>query len=167
MPGAVIGIDLNFGFLGSIARHGDEFSRARLIKEGTGAIPFGAPVFLNADGTVQGASAAATADKFAGVAIRKVKSATEYFAPERARYEEKTTCDILERGSIIVDCPTGVPTAGGDVYVRIVTNGAREAGEFSADAVAGETIKLEGVKFGGAKDTKNAVELVIVERQGV
>ena len=49
MPGSTIGINMNYGFPGQASRHGDEVSRTRPIKAGTGNVKFGAPVIQNDD----------------------------------------------------------------------------------------------------------------------
>jgi len=118
MPGSVIGIQMDYGYPGQAARHGDEVSRTRPVKTGTSNIKFGAPVVLNTDGTVQLFGASNVAADFAGIAMRKVKSAVVYPYQNFGYYSADEPCDVLERGGISAICAWGTPTVGGTVYVR-------------------------------------------------
>lgn len=119
MPGTVIGIQMNYGFPGQASRHGDEVSRTRPVKAGTSDIKFGAPVVQNSDGSVQLFGASNVAADFAGIAMRKVKSATIYPYQNFGFYSAEQPCDLLERGGITAICAWGTPAVGTPVYVRV------------------------------------------------
>jgi len=169
MPGKVIGISLNNGYPGTIARNGDEVSKTRPVKVGTSNIAYGDPVVLNSDGTIQKFEAAGTDVTFAGVAIRKVKSALTYTV-QNAYYQPQEAADILERGSVTVQCNVGSPAIGGAVYVRVATNVAIPAGVvggFEAAADDANTILITDVQWGSTKDSNSVAELVILTRKNV
>lgn len=172
MPGSVIGITMNFGFPGQVSRHGDEISRTRPVKKDTENIYFGAPVIQNDDGSVQLFGEADTAEKFAGVAMRKVKSAKIYPYQNLGYYAPEEPCDVLLRGGISVVCAFGTPTVGGTVYVRTkVVDGTSPAGaavgDFGAEEEAGNCIALTNAKWSSDKDARNVAELTLLTRQGV
>ena len=172
MPGSVIGNSLNFGYPGQVARHGDEVSRTRPVKEGTANIPFGAPVVLNADGSVELFGAGKTAGDFAGIAMRKVKSATLYPYQNFGFYAEKEPCDILQRGGISAICTWGTPQVGGKVYVRTgITAGTSPSdaaiGDLGATNEAGNCVELQDVVWSSTADSRNVAEITIKTRKGV
>lgn len=175
MGGYAIGLDLNNGFVGAIARHGDEVIKSRPVHSGATAFPFGSPVVLYAsggvtDGTVQKFGASNVADDFIGVACRKVKQPTNFVDENFGKYYDTDICDVMERGSISVLCPTGNPQPGGTVYIRTALNANypnAQIGDFEAVADAGNQITLSNAKFYGFKDANNVAELVILQRTGV
>ncbi|MGM9572343.1 MAG: hypothetical protein ACI3ZR_09030 [bacterium] len=172
MPGSVIGINMNYGFPGQASRHGDEISRTRPVKKDTDDIYFGDPVVQNTDGTIQKFGAANTAADFAGVAMRKVKSAVLYPYQNFGYYKPEEPCDLLLRGGIMAVCAWGSPNVGADVYVRTkVVPGTSPAnakiGDFGAADETGNVVKLTGVKWSSAKDANNVAEITILNRQGV
>lgn len=172
MPGSVIGINMNYGFPGQVSRHGDEVSRTRAVKAGSGEIYFGEPVIQNTDGTVEKFSDGKTATDFAGIAMRKVKSAVLYPYQNFGYYREGEPCDILLRGGIMAVCAWGIPSVNADVYVRTkVVEGTSptgaKIGDLGAANETGNVVKLSGVKWSSAKDAKNVAELTILNRQGV
>lgn len=147
MPGTVIGKNMNYGYPGQISRHGDEVSRTRPVKASTSNIKFGAPVVQNTDGSVQLFGATNVAADFAGVAMRKVKSATIYPSQNFGYYEPLQPCDVLERGGVIAICAWGTPAVGGDVYVRtVVAEGVSPTGAAIGDFGA----EQEGTAVAGA-----------------
>ena len=170
MPGKVIGTQFNYGYPGTLARTGDEVSRTRPVKSGSADIAFGDPVVINTDGTVTKFGAAGTAATFAGIAMRRVKSALTYLTQSNGVYTASEPCDILERGAITVNVNVGTPTVGGAVYIRILANGAIPTGVvggFEAAADSTNTIALTNAKFGTTKDANGVAEIVIMTRQGV
>lgn len=172
MPGSVIGITMNYGFPGQVSRHGDEISRTRPVKKDTDNVYFGAPVVQNDDGSVQLFGATDTADKFAGVAMRKVKSAKVYPYQNLGYYAPEEPCDVLLRGGISVVCAWGTPAPGGAVYIRtkVVEETSPEGavvGEFGAEDETGNCVKLTNAKWSGDKDARGVAELTILTRQGV
>ena len=134
MPGTVIGVSMNYGYPGQISRHGDEVSRTRPVKASTSNVKFGAPVVQNTDGSVQLFGATNVAADFAGVAMRKVKSATIYPSQNFGFYAPEEPCDVLERGGVIAICAWGTPSVGADVYVRtVVAEGVSPSGAAIGD----------------------------------
>lgn len=182
MGGSVLGTDFIYGFPGTIARHGDEVIKSRPVHSGA-TIPFGTPVVLYkdngvSDGTVQPFGANDTSADFVGIACRKTKhsiSADENFG----KYHDNEIADIIERGSVMVVCPTGSPSPGSKVYIRVALNTTdypdAKVGDIEAvsDTVTnnGQTtynnLEITNCKFFSGKDANNVVELVILERQGV
>ena len=121
MPGTVIGVSMNYGYPGSISRHGDEVSRTRPVKASTDEIKFGAPVAQNSDGSIQLFDENFVAADFCGIAMRKVKSATIYPNQNFGFYSAGEPCDVLERGGIMAVCAWGTPAVGTPVFIRIGT----------------------------------------------
>lgn len=147
MPGTVIGNQMDYGYPGQASRHGDEVSRTRPVKASTSNIKFGAPVVQNADGTVQLFGASNVAADFAGIAMRKVKSAVVYPYQNFGYYSAEEPCDVLQRGGIMAVCAWGTPTVGTPVYVRIgITEGTSPAGAAIGDLGAA----AEGTPVAGA-----------------
>lgn len=182
MPGSVIGVQMDYGYPGQASRHGDEVSRTRPVKTGTDNVKFGAPVVLNSDGTVQLFGASNVAADFAGIAMRKVKSAVVYPYQNFGYYAANEPCDVLERGGISAICAWGTAAVGGSVYVRIgVTSGTSPAGAAIGDlgaaaevipGVGGDpdtvnTVELTNVVWSSTADARNVAELTMKTRQGV
>lgn len=180
MPGgAAIGTSMNVGFPGTFSRNGDCIIANRLVKStDTNNVNFGDAVFLNGDatgGTFSDAvqlAGAATFAAFAGIAVREVKSAEVYSpAPTLGFYAPGTPCDVLERGSAIVQyhafSSNPAPVAGGPVFLRIATNGAGTAiGQFESASDGGNTIALTNAKWQtGLLDANNNIELTLLSRQ--
>ena len=125
---------------------------------------------VNSDGTVSKFGASNVAANFAGVAARRVKSATSYPNQSLAYYAPQELLDGVERGGVCVVCNVGTPTVGGDVYIRIAENAEIPAGVisgFEAAADSTNTIKLTNAKWGTTKDSNGVTELIILTRQGV
>jgi len=169
MPGAVIGKALNFGYPGNVARSVDAIITNRIVKPtDTVSIGFGDPVVLNSDNTYSKFGATGTAAAFAGVAVREVKQSIVFANNVSGEYRATEPCDVIERGTVTVECKVGTPTAGGDVYVRIADNASIPAGViggFEAAADSTNTIKLTGVRWKTGKLDANRVgELTILTR---
>ena len=156
MPGAVIGKALNLGYIGKISRDGDAIVTNRIVSGESEAIDFGAAVFLNDDNTVrnvtvtgeQGSETSTdTIDKFVGIAVAEVVQATK-----------NKGCDILVRGSIIVEMGTGTPKAGGKVYFNFAT------GKFDATDPSTKGFAIPARFTTGYVDGKGGVEITILER---
>ena len=160
MPGKVIGKSLNYGYPGQIARTGDEVSRTFPVKSGT--INFGQAVQLNSDGLV-----IPFAGEFAGVAMRRVKSALSYIGQNLGQYIEGDACDVLERGSITVKVVAGTAKPGGKVYVYKTAAAGKAVGDFAAAADATNTTELTDVKFVTTADANGVAEIVILNRKGL
>lgn len=173
MPGSVIGINMTYGYPGTVSRHGDEVSRTRPTKLGENeVILFGEPVVQNDDGTVSKFAEGKAAAEFCGIAMRKVKSAVSYPNQNFGYYSNQEPCDILQRGGIMVICAWGTPQVGASVYLRtkVVVGTSPEnakVGDLGAVNETDNVIKLEGVKWSSGKDARNVAELTITNRQGV
>lgn len=160
MPGKVIGKSLNFGYPGQIARTGDEVSRTFPVK--AGPINFGQAVQLNADGLL-----VPFAGEFAGVAMRRVKSALAYTGQNLGQYIAGDACDVLERGSITVHVVAGTAKPGAKVYAYKVASAGKEVGDFAAAADGTNTVELADVKFATTADANGVAEIVILNRKGL
>lgn len=170
MPGKAIGISFNHGYPGSISRLGDEVTRTHPKAAASADIYFGDPVTINTDGTVTKLGAGATSAAFAGIAIRRIKGATQYLSQNRAYYTDQEPVDVIERGAVAVNVYVGTPTIGGAVYLRITANESIPAGVvggFEAAADSTNTVQITNVKWGTLKDANGVAELVILTRQGV
>lgn len=171
MPGSTIGIYMNYGYPGQASRHGDEVSRTRAVDKTSEKINFGAPVVLTEEGKVKAWGADSTADKFNGVAMRKVKSAKIYPYQNLGYYEAGEPCDMLQRGGISVICAWGTPTVGGKVYIRTAVGEAPNEnsviGDFGAEDDTGKCVELPGAKWSSDKDSRNVAEITLLTRQGV
>lgn len=170
MPGKVIGTALNNGYPGTISRSGDEVSKSRPVKTGTANIYFGDPVILNTDGTIERFGATGTDAKFAGIAMRKVKSALTY-VDQAAYYAALELADILQRGSVTVKVTEGTPAIGGKVYVCTVAGTTAAVGDILATAtpagVGATAVEITNVLFNSTKDTNGVAEIAILTRKNV
>lgn len=168
MPGSSIGITMNIGYPGSFARNADCIILNRgVLATDVNNVAFGDPVVLNSDNTVSKFGATNTAAQFAGVAIREIKQAQDYYTPA-GYYKPGTQADILTRGGICVQVNNGTPTAGGAVYLRTVAGSlATPVGGFEAAAASdgGTTILLTNAVFTtGNIDANNIAEITILTR---
>lgn len=174
MPGKAIGIELNLGYPGSVSRSIDTIITPRTVKsvitdntETEPSIIFGEPVILNSDNTYTRFGATGTAATFAGIAIREVKQATDYFSAAGS-YLPGETADVIERGSVTVKCNVGTPTAGGKVYVRIAANASIPngvVGQFEAAADTTNTVEITNARWKTNKlDSNGVAELQILTR---
>lgn len=176
---------LNNGFIGQISRTGERVVTSRPVLSTTpNPIPFGAPVVIipTAGGGDSYQSVADfiagagvfTAAKFAGVAVREVKTNLSYLAletlgtPQIGSYAQNEMAEALERGSINVQVNVGAPASQGPVYIRIALNGAIPAGVvggFEAAADGANTIQLTNVVFRtGVLDSNNVAEITLLNR---
>ena len=136
-------------------------------------LPFGMALMYDANGAVvlmQGSGV--TADRFAGVAGREMRSALSYIDQNTGAYTAGDAGSVFQRGSINVLCQKGTPKRGGAVYVRIIKNtslpNAVVGGfEAEADSTSANTVKLTGCQWGGSADANGVAELVILTRQNV
>ncbi|EKQ56276.1 MULTISPECIES: hypothetical protein [unclassified Clostridium] len=174
MPGSAIGIELNLGYPGSVSRSIDTIITPRPVKsvvtEGNETQPsilFGEPVILNTDNTYSRFGASGTAATFAGIAVREVKQATDYYAG-CGSYLPGEIMDVIERGSVTVKCNAGTPTSGGKVYVRTAVNTSIPTGvvgQFEAEADGTNTVEITNARWKtGKKDSNNVAELTILTR---
>lgn len=172
MPGVSIGIQTKYGFAGQVSRQGYPESRTRPVNASSANIAFGDPVVQNADGSIARFGAGNTPVQFAGVGMRRVKSAQSYPQQGLGYYAPGDNADILECGCISVVCNVGNPTVGpaSAVYVRTALNGSIPAGViggFEAAADGANSVLLTNCKWGSTKDATGIAELVILTQQGV
>lgn len=136
----------NIGFAGTISRQGERVVASRqVIPTGTYNLNFGDPAIeiQNATGgywqsvydaiTAAVSNIALVALQFGGVAVREVKTSLTYpngtpGIQQVGYYSPGQMADVLERGTIVVPLAVGTPTAGQQVYTRVVLNGAITAG---------------------------------------
>lgn len=174
MPGSAIGIELNLGYPGTVSRSIDTIITARAVKsvieneeEKEPSILFGEPVILNSDNTYSRFGANGTAATFAGIAVREVKQATDYYSAAGS-YLPGEIMDVIERGSVTVKCNVGTPTAGGKVYIRTAVNASVPngvVGQFEAAADSTNTIEITNVRWKTGKvDSNKVAELTILTR---
>ncbi len=184
---------LNYGFPGNVSRLGDPLVVSKPVLNGTpDNIQAGQPVVVipitgGGDAVVNvydyilssasgGQGGTFTAAKFAGVAIREVKTLLSYpvnpDVPQTMSYAPNQDCGILVRGTITVVINNGTPSSQGTVYVRKTAN----TGSFPNGVVGGfeaavsdsssNCVALTNVAFkDGAIDANNVAEITILERQ--
>lgn len=102
MRGQVIGKSMPHGYAGSYARQADMVVDTHPSE---GEIAFGAPVVLGTAGAVKPWEAASTAAKFVGVALREVKSATDYMNQNEGGYHKNEAVPVMKRGLCERDLP--------------------------------------------------------------
>lgn len=170
MPATVIGTSLNLGYAGTPTRQDENVVRARANSDST-AISFGSPVILYTDNTYKNWGASNVAADFAGVAIVNFKTNTSYVSSitSNGAYAVNEMTDVLEKGSVIVTCTEGTPTAGGAVYLMTVAGTTSPVGAFvatSTPAGSGATaVKLTNAQWATGKiDASGACELTILSR---
>lgn len=162
MSGFVIGKQLGKGFAGNVSRSQDTVISCFAAKGAE--IPFGAPVILNADGTVSRYSKGDSAAKVIGFAVREVKQAKDDGG--EAAYKAGEPVDVLLRGSVCVKVAAGTAAPGGAVYLRTGTGTGHTAGDLvaSASTTSGETAQLSHVVFASAADSDGIAEATVVTR---
>ncbi|KEI75885.1 structural cement protein Gp24 [Clostridium botulinum] len=174
MSGKAIGIELNLGYPGTVSRSVDTIITARKLqsniqdgKETASPVGFGEAVILNEDNTYSKFGEGNTANDFVGIAVREVKQTTDYYSSSGA-YFPNEIMDVLNRGSITVNCNNGNPTAGGKVFIRIKENPTFPlgiVGQFEAIADADNTVEIPNLKWATNKLDKNRVaEVTILTR---
>jgi hypothetical protein len=183
---------LNYGFPGTISRLGDPLVVSKAVLGTTpDAIAAGSVVVVipGASGgdsvvsafdyilaTAQGGQGGTfTAAKFAGIAIREVKSMTTYpVNPDTSQtmsYAPNQDCGFLVRGTMSVYVQNGTPLSQGTVYVRKTYNPAFPNGvvgglEASVSDSGTNCVALSNVVWkNGAMDANNVTEVTILERQ--
>jgi hypothetical protein len=183
---------LNYGFPGTVSRLGDPLPVSKPVLNGTpDNIQFGQPVVVipltgGGDAVVNvydyilatssgGQGGTFTAAKFAGVAIREVKTLLSYpvnpDTPQAGSYAPNQDCGVLVRGTISVLVNNGTPSSQGTVYIRKTYNAAFPngvVGGFEAQVSDSSTncVALTNAVFkDGAIDANNVAEITILERQ--
>ena len=161
-----IGGAMPHGFTGSYARQPDMIVNTRPAG-GAAQIPFGAPLKYDGKGAVVPMGAGDTADAFAGVAAREIKSSLNYLAQDAGGYAPGEAVSVFQRGSVNVLCQNGVPKLGGAVYGRVTADdrvptalvGGFEAVEAST---AADSVKLTNCQWAGPPDANGVAELRIL-----
>lgn len=170
MSGKSIGLSMNFGYAGNVARTPDTIIEAKVADPtNTANILFGQAVQIQANNMVKEASATLTASNFLGVAVSEVKQ-FQSFSPtqnstQQGFYAPGDTTDVLKRGTCTVICVHGTPAPLTGVYVRTALNVAfpsEKVGDFRADADGSNTIQLTNCAWQtGAQDANGITELLI------
>jgi hypothetical protein len=135
-----------------------------------GAINFGRPVVDLSGVSVDIPTYLLTASSFKasdfqGVAVREVKSATNYADQGTGAYAQGEAVPVMKRGRVNVICQNGTPAYNGDVYVRVEANASYPnavVGGFEASADSTKSVKLTNAKWRGAADGNGVAELAIL-----
>jgi hypothetical protein len=175
---------LNLGFLGNVSRIGERVIAARQVLASTpNPIKFGDACVIVPDstgGTLQSIAdfilggGTFTAPRFAGIAVRNVKTFLTYSTlgtvqtPQIGTYAPGQLAEALERGSITVKINNGAPVSQNPVYVRVLANGGIPAGVVGGlEAVADgtNTIVVPSVVFRtGVLDANGVAEITLLSR---
>lgn len=166
MNGQVIGKTMTHGYAGSYARQPDSVINTR--PAGTENIQFGLAVAYAADGAaVVPLGTAGAKNSFVGVAVREIKSATDYLNQNTGSYVPGEAVPVMMRGSVNVKCQRGTPALGGTVHVRTAVNESYPGcvvGGFEAEEDSGKTTLLDDCQWGGNADANGITELIILKR---
>lgn len=163
MRGQTIGNTMSHGYAGSFARQADCIIDTHPL-EGESVI-FGTPVVYGTNGAVKAFNASDTAEKFLGIVVREVKSATDFLNQNVGMYQPNEAVPVMKRGCVNVICQKGTPVAGGTVYVRTVKNESypnAEVGGFEAQEDSGKCVALSNVKWKGTTDNNGVAEVRIL-----
>ncbi len=156
------------GYAGAISRSVDDVV-ASFANTSNRSIPFGWPVFLDADGVGvvpinEDMTTANDAGRFVGIAVRSPsKTPDVYYDPANvaanstACYEKGEIVDVLTRGTVVVDATGSNPKPGMPVYFD-KTYGSASA--MNPDS----KIVVPGVFFRSTRDGAGRAEIVITER---
>lgn len=164
MKGQVIGKTMLHGFAGSFSRQPDSIIDTHPL-EGDAVLQFGMPVVYGTAGAVRAFDAGGTAENFLGVAIREVKSATDYLNQNIGAYQPNEAVPVMKRGCVNVLCQNGTPAPGGVVYVRTAASDTYPnavVGGFEAAADGANSVALTNVKWKGTADANGIAEIRIL-----
>lgn len=164
MRGQVIGKGMPHGYAGSYSRQPDMVVDTHPLI-GKEKVLFGAPVVLGDNGAAAPWGADSTAAKFLGIAVREVKSATDFFNQNEGSYLPGEAIPVIKRGCVNVICQNGVPTPGGKVYIRTKVNEGKPnavVGGFEAAADSTNSVELTNVQWKGTTDSNGVAELRIL-----
>jgi len=183
---------LNYGFPGTLSRLGDPLvvskpvlgSTPDSIQAGQAVVVIptsgGGDTVVNAFDYILAAAQGGqggtfTAAKFAGIAIREVKSLLTYpvnpDTPQAMSYPPNTDCGFAVRGTVSVYVQNGTPASQGTVYIRKTYNPAFPNGvvggiEAAVSDSSSNCVALTNAVFkNGAMDANNVTEVTILERQ--
>lgn len=166
MPAKVIGISMNKGYEGTVARSADSIIVNRAAAED---ILFGKAVILDTNGNYALPTASTTEDSVVGVSVREVVQTNTYFPQTNTGYLAKTPMDVLTRGIVTVKCGKGTPKPGTSVFVCITadTTDKLVPGDFAAEAAttAKNTVTVSNMKWHSTADANGIAELLIATRR--
>lgn len=183
-------VALNNGFLGNPSRFGKRTITARQVLSTTpNPIKFGDPCVIipNSSGggdTVQSVAdfiaggGTFTAAKFAGIAVREVKSNLNLFTNMEnvdsggfvGSYAPGEIAEIMEEGSltVLVNTTNGAAVSQAPIYIRVVAHAPNNAVgdiESVADATGADTVQIPGVLFRtGNVDGNGVAEITMLNR---
>ena len=163
MRGQTIGKTMKHGFAGSVSRQPDAVIDTHPL-EGS-AIAFGAPLVYGTNGAVKEFGETDTAATFLGVAVREVKSATNFLNQNVGMYQPGEAVPVMKRGCINVICQNGTPVMGGTVYIRTKTNEAypnAKVGGFEATGDSTNSVALANARWKGSADADGVAEIRIL-----
>ena len=164
MRGQTIGKTMPHGYAGSYSGQPDMIVDSHPL-EGNVAVAFGQALIYGTAGAVVPFGAAGTAAKFAGVAAREIKSATDYLGQNTGAYQPGEAVSVFKRGRINVICQKGNPAFGGKVYIRTKANGSypnAKVGGFEAEEGTTNTVELTNAQWRGSADANGVAELSIL-----
>ena len=167
--------NFDIGWPGAISRSVDDIV-VSLKNGGTAAIPFGAPVFLTADGEgvvaySSSASPAQTFASFVGFAVRAASKTPDTYpagqdmssvrGSQSGAWNPKEPVEVLVRGTIAVETTVGF-LPGGNVYLR------KSDGKLVPDAgQEGTTILLENVRMRTPQENYQPCSEVLVTARNI
>lgn len=159
-----IGKTMTNGFAGSYSRQPDTIIDTHPLG-GAASIPFGAAVVPGSAGAVAPVAATSVAADFLGIALREVKSATNYLNQSEGSYAPGDAVPVLKRGCANVYCQNGTPSYDGTVYMRVALNASLPnavIGGLEAAADSTNSVALTNVKWKGAADANGIAEIRIL-----
>ena len=166
MRGQTIGKTMPHGYAGSYSRQPDSVIDSHPLT-GDAYVPFGLAVVrdaTNANAVVL-PSDTTTAAQFLGVAVREIKSATDYLNQNLGQYAPGDAVPVIKRGCVNVKCQKGTPAVGGAVYLRVKANASYEdavVGGFEAEADSTNTVQLSNCQWKGIADANGIAEMRIM-----
>ncbi len=166
MKGLTIGKTMPHGYAGSYSRQPDMIVETHPLG-GTEKLEFGSAVLYGTNGAVIPFGESGTAADFIGIAIKEVKSATDYFNQDAGSYQPGEAVPVMKRGCVNVICQNGTPTADGTVYVRTKKSESHPnavIGGFEASADSANSVTLTNAKWKGSADANGVAELCILTR---
>ena len=167
MNGQVIGKTMPHGYAGSYARQPDSVVDTHALA-GSAAVPFGLAVVRDTTNAaaVSLPGDASTAAQFMGIAVREIKSATDYLNQNAGQYNSGEAVPVMKRGCVNVHCQNGTPTPGGEVYMRVKLNSGTYpnavVGGLEATADSTNSVQLPNCEWRGAADANGIAEMRIM-----
>ena len=163
MRGQVIGKTMPHGYAGSYSRQPDSVIDSHALA-GTAAVAFGLAVVRDTTNkhAVVLPGASTTAAQILGVAVREVKTTTDYLGQNVGQYNPGDAVPVLKRGCVNVKCQNGTPVVGGTVYVRVAENEGVEGavvGGFEATADSTNSIQLTNAQWKTEADENGIAEV--------